>query len=119
MAEFADLNRAQARQLAERVLALSKAEGCQVNINATANGNTRYARNEVTTAGDADNATVTVTSRFGKRAASVGTNLLDDAGLASTVETSERLEIDDRNLRVLQFVEKSRRVVYPRLLPGR
>jgi len=91
VAEFADLNRAQARQLAERVLALSKAEGCQVNINATANGNTRYARNEVTTAGDADNATVTVTSRFGKRAASVGTNLLDDAGLASTVETSERL----------------------------
>jgi predicted Zn-dependent protease len=91
VAEFNGLSRAAARQLSERVLALSKAEGCQVNINASANGNTRYARNEVTTAGDTDNAAVTVTSRFGKRAASVGTNLLDDAGLVRAVETSERL----------------------------
>ena len=91
MAEFSGLSRAAARQLCERVLALSKAEACQVNVNASANGNTRYARNEVTTAGDTDNATVTVTARFGKRAASVGTNVLDDAGLARAVETSERL----------------------------
>jgi predicted Zn-dependent protease len=91
VAEFGSLTRAAARQLAERVLALSKSEGCQVNINASANGNTRYARNEVSTAGDTDNATVTVTSRFGKRVASVGTNLLDEMGLARAVETSERL----------------------------
>ncbi len=91
MAEFSGLSRAAARQLSERVLGLSKAEGCQVSINASANGNTRYARNEVTTAGDTDNATVTVTSRFGKRAASVGTNVLDEAGLARAVESSERL----------------------------
>ena len=91
MADWSGLSRAAARQLAERALAFSKSEGCQVNITAGANGNTRYARNEVTTAGDADNAAVTVTSRFGKRAASVGTNLLDDAGLSRAVETSERL----------------------------
>ncbi|MGH7521500.1 MAG: TldD/PmbA family protein, partial [Gemmatimonadales bacterium] len=91
MADFSGLSRVAARQLSERVLGLSKAEGCQVNINASANGNTRYARNEVTTSGDTDNATLTVTSRFGKRAASVGTNVLDDAGLARAVETSERL----------------------------
>lgn len=91
MADFSGLSRAAARQLSERVLALSKAEGCQVNMNASANGNTRYARNEVTTAGDTDNATLTVTSRFGKRVASVGTNVLDEAGLARAVETSERL----------------------------
>ena len=53
MAEWTGLTRAAARQLAERVLALSKAEGCQVNISANAAGNTRYARNEVTTGGDA------------------------------------------------------------------
>jgi len=91
VADFSGLTRAAARQMSERVLGLSKAEGCQVNIAASANGNTRYARNEVTTAGDTDNATVTVTSRFGKRVASVGTNVLDDAGLARAVETSERL----------------------------
>jgi predicted Zn-dependent protease len=91
VADWSGLSRAAARQLSEQVLALSKAEGCQVNIAASANGNTRYARNEVTTAGDADNATITVTSRFGKRVASVGTNVLDAAGLARAVETSERL----------------------------
>jgi predicted Zn-dependent protease len=77
--------------LAQRVLALSKAEGCQVNITAGADGNTRYARNQVTTSGDSENATVTVTSRFGMRTVSVATNLLDDAGLGRAVETSERL----------------------------
>ena len=91
MAEFSGLSRAAARQLCERVLALSKAEGCQVNVTAGTNGNTRYARNDVTTSGDTDDASVSVTSRFGKRVASVGTNVLDDAGLARAVETSERL----------------------------
>ena len=91
MAEFSGLSRAAARQLCERVLGLSKAEGCQVNVNAGTNGNTRYARNDVTTSGDTNDASVAVTSRFGKRVASVGTNILDDAGLARAVETSERL----------------------------
>jgi predicted Zn-dependent protease len=91
VAEWAGLTRAAARQLAERVLALSKAEGCQVNILARTEGNSRYARNEATTGGDADNATLTITSRFGKRAASVGTNVLDDAGLGRAVQTSEQL----------------------------
>lgn len=89
MAEW--LSRAEARQLAERVLGLSTAEGCQVNLASGANGNTRYARNGITTAGDTVNAAVTVTSRFGKRSASVTTNVLDDAGLTRAVQTSERL----------------------------
>lgn len=89
MAEW--LSRAEARQLAERTLGFSKADGCQVTVSSGVNGNTRYARNEVTTAGDTVNAGVTVTPRFGKRAASVSTNLLDDAGLRRAVEASERL----------------------------
>lgn len=84
-------SRAEARQLAERVLALSTSDGCQVSLSSGANGNTRYARNEVTTAGDAVDASATVTARFGKRTASVTTNLLDDTGLPRAVETSERL----------------------------
>jgi predicted Zn-dependent protease len=91
VAEWSGLSRAAARQLCQRVLGLSKAEGCQVTVTASTNGNTRYARNEVTTSGDTDNAVVTVTSRFGKRVTSVSTNLLDDAGIARAVETSERL----------------------------
>lgn len=91
MPDWTGFSRAEARQLAERTLALSKAEGCQVNIQSGANGNTRYARNDVTTGGDTVNASLTVTARFGKRGASVTTNVLDDAGLARAVETSERL----------------------------
>ncbi|MBI1967696.1 MAG: TldD/PmbA family protein [Gemmatimonadetes bacterium] len=72
-------------------MALSTAEGCQVSVNSGIDGNTRFAANEVSTSGDASNASVTVTSRFGKRAASATTNVFDDAGLKRAVETSERL----------------------------
>lgn len=89
MAEW--LSRGEARRLVERVLALATSDGCQVSVSSVANGNTRYARNEVTTAGDTVDAAVTVTSRFGKRTASVTTNLLDDEGLRRALETSERL----------------------------
>jgi len=85
------LSRAEARQLAERVLAHAKSDGCQVSISSGVSGNTRYARNEVTTGGDAVNAGITVTARFGKRTASVSTNVLDDGALTRAVETSERL----------------------------
>jgi predicted Zn-dependent protease len=85
------LSRDEARRLCDRVLALSKAEGCQVGVQSGSTGNTRYAGNEVTTGGDAADANLTVSSRFGKRIASVTTNVFDDAGLARAVETSERL----------------------------
>ena len=85
------LTRDQAKALADRVLALSKAEGCQVNISSGADGNTRFAANEISTAGDSSNAQVSVASRFGKRQAAVSTNVFDDAGLRRAVETSERL----------------------------
>ncbi|MGH2610277.1 MAG: TldD/PmbA family protein, partial [Tepidiformaceae bacterium] len=89
MAEW--LSRDEARRLCDRVLALSTSEGCQVGLQSGSSGNTRYAGNEVTTSGDAADAILTVSSRFGKRTAAVTTNLFDEAGLKRTVETSERL----------------------------
>lgn len=89
MAEW--LSRDEAQRLTGRVLALSTAEGCQVSVGSGVDGNTRFAANEISTSGDTTNAAVTVTSRFGKRAASSTTNLFDDAGLRRAVETSERL----------------------------
>jgi predicted Zn-dependent protease len=77
--------------LADRVLGLSQAEGCQVNIGFGASGNTRYAAQGISTAGDTTNATATVSSRFGKRTASVTTNVFDDQGLMRAVRTSEQL----------------------------
>jgi predicted Zn-dependent protease len=85
------LSREEARRLADRALALSQADGCQVSIGSGVDGNTRFAANQISTSGDTTNAVLTVSSRFGKRQASASTNVFDDAGLRRAVETSERL----------------------------
>jgi len=85
------LTREQARDLCERVLARSTADGCQVSLRSGADGNTRFAANQISTSGDTSDAVATVSSRVGRREASVSTNLFDDEGLARAVATSERL----------------------------
>ena len=85
------LSREEAKRLADRVLGFSRAEGCQVNLASGLDGNTRSAVDGVSTSGEVRNTSVTITARFGKRAASVATNLLDDAALRRAVETSEQL----------------------------
>ena len=87
----APLSRDDAQALTKRTLGFSKAEQARVIINNTAQGNTRYAVNQVSTSGDATDTVVTVQSIYGKRAASASTNKLDDASLKQTVEISERL----------------------------
>jgi predicted Zn-dependent protease len=84
-------SRAEAEALARRVLAISTAEDARVNIESGTRGNTRFARNQISTAGDAYDATLTVTSAFGKKVAAATTNRFDDASLRQVVETSERL----------------------------
>lgn len=88
---MAYLSRAEARALAERVLGFSRAEQARVSIDSGATGNTRFASNQISTAGDVTDTTVTITSAFGRRVASSTTNLLDDASLRAAVQTSERL----------------------------
>ena len=85
------LGREEAEALARRVLSFSTAEDARVNVNSILQGNTRFAGNQVTTAGDVTNASVVVTSAFGKRVASATTNRLDDESLRQVVATSERL----------------------------
>lgn len=84
-------SRDEARRLTTRILGFSTAEGCQVNLSSTIEGNTRSAGNGISTSGETRNASVTITARFGKRSAAVTTNLFDDAALRRAVETSERL----------------------------
>ncbi|HEU4564864.1 MAG TPA: TldD/PmbA family protein [Gemmatimonadaceae bacterium] len=85
------LSRAEAEALARRVLSFSKADDVRVTISSGTRGNTRFAVNQISTAGDNFNTTVTIRSSFGKRSASSTTNALDDASLRAAVETSERL----------------------------
>jgi len=85
------LSRDQAKALADRILAMGKADETRVNISSDWTGNTRFAGGEITTSGETNDATITVTSTVGKRRASATTNVVDDASLRRTVDLAERL----------------------------
>jgi predicted Zn-dependent protease len=85
------LTREEAQRLAERALSFSRADEARVNIQSGSDGNTRFAVNQISTAGDVANVTVVITSAFGRRVASATTNRLDDESLRRAVETSEQL----------------------------
>ncbi len=91
MADNRYLSRSDAEALAQKVLAFSAADEARVNINSGTQGNTRFAQNQVSTAGDAYDANITITSAFGKKTASATTNRFDDESLRGMVQTSERL----------------------------
>jgi predicted Zn-dependent protease len=85
------LSRSDAEAIAQKVLSFSTADDARVNLFSGSEGNTRFARNQVSTSGDAYDANVTVTSAFGKKVASATTNSLDDEALRAVVQSSERL----------------------------
>jgi predicted Zn-dependent protease len=91
MAETRFLSEAEARRISERVLSFSRADHCRVNLNSAVDGNTRFAQNQMSTAGDIRRSTLTVTSAFGQKVASSTTNRFDDASLEQVVRTSEEL----------------------------
>jgi len=85
------ISREEAEAIARRALSFSTADDARVNLQSATHGNTRFARNQISTAGDAYDATLTVTSAFGKKTASATTNRFDDEALRAVVQTSERL----------------------------
>jgi predicted Zn-dependent protease len=91
IAEQQVMTREQMQAIARRALAFSTADQARVNISAGAQGNTRFAVNQITTGGDVQNVTVVVMSAFGRRVASATTNGTDDESLRHVVEMSERL----------------------------
>jgi predicted Zn-dependent protease len=85
------LSEAEARELARRALAMSSADEARVNMNSGVESNTRFAMNQITTSGEAQNASLTMNSAFGRRIGSATTNRFDDESLRRVVEMSERL----------------------------
>lgn len=88
---MAILTRDEARQIMEKVIRLSKADDCVVNLNGNVGGNVRYARNTVTTSGEEENTSLSVESAFGKRTGTASINEFDDASLEKVVRRSEEL----------------------------
>lgn len=85
------LSRKDAEALSARILNVASADHARVNVDSGWRGYSRVATNRITWAGGSDDVTVTITSAYGKRVASVTTNRLDDAGLAEAVKRSQAL----------------------------
>lgn len=85
------LSRAEAEAICKRVLDVSTADECRVTINSGVRANTRFAVNQISTAGDNYNASVTIRAVFGKKVANVTVNRLDDAALREAVQNAERI----------------------------
>ncbi len=85
------LSRDESEALARRVLSFATAEATRVSIGSGSRANTRFAVNQISTAGDNYNASVSISSVFGRRRGSVNTNRLDDDSLRQAVASAERL----------------------------
>ncbi|HEX2203226.1 MAG TPA: TldD/PmbA family protein [Longimicrobium sp.] len=91
MADKKFFTREESEALSSKVLGFTTADEARVNLNSQTTGNTRFARNQISTAGDTYDATLNVTVAFGKKTASATTNRFDDASLRQVVQTAERL----------------------------
>ena len=85
------LTRAEAQEIAARALKNSPAEETRVSINSGARADTRFALNQVTTSGENQDTTVTITAFVGNRSASVNTNRLDEASLAAAAKQAHEI----------------------------
>jgi predicted Zn-dependent protease len=70
-------------------MSFSKADECSVADQGSRNGNIRYARNSVSTAGLNENTQLTVTVAFGKRQGTASINEFDDKSLERAVRRAE------------------------------
>jgi predicted Zn-dependent protease len=85
------ITRDEAQALVQRVVAMSKADGIDVQIGTNYTTNVRFADNQMSTAGAVTDFAVAVQSWFGKKHAVVQTNETSDAALRAAVDKSERL----------------------------
>jgi predicted Zn-dependent protease len=85
------LTKDEAQALVKKVLALSKADECEVNLYGSDGGNIRYARNAVSTSGGVSQNELIIQSSFGKRMGTTTINEFDDTSLEKAVRRSEEL----------------------------
>ncbi len=85
------LSKDDALAIMKKALGFSKADECTINLGCSDEGNIRYARNAVSTAGEQSRMSLSVTSSFGKRSGSTSINEFDDASLEKVVRRSEEL----------------------------
>lgn len=78
----------QAKALADKVLAISKAEETELRLSGADRANLRFARNTATTSGSSSGSTLAITARVGKRAGTTTTSEFDNASLERAVKSA-------------------------------
>lgn len=73
------ITKEEAKKILDKVVAFSKADGCEAQLMSTKTGNIRFARNSVSTTGLTRNTTLVVMSYYGKRSGMTTINEFDDA----------------------------------------
>ena len=86
---MAHLSESDAQTIMKKLLGFSKADECEVSVSGDRIGNLRFARNQVSTSGGAENITLVIQSSFGKRTGLATGNELDDASLEKLVRRAE------------------------------
>jgi predicted Zn-dependent protease len=85
------LTQEQTKRICDKVMSLSKADECIVNVEGSRIGNIRFARNAVSTAGLADDTRIQVQVAFGKKQGTATINEFDDKSLERAVRRAEDL----------------------------
>jgi predicted Zn-dependent protease len=85
------LTEKEAKAIIDKVLSYAKADETSVSLTGGRTGNIRYARNTVTTSGERDNLSLTVTTVFGKRSGSATVNEFTDTALEQAVRRAEEI----------------------------
>lgn len=88
---MAILTKEEAKKIIDKVLSYSKADELSVNLTGERTGNIRYARNTVSTSGEAENQSLIVTAVMGKRTGTTTINEFDNASLEKAVRRAEEL----------------------------
>ncbi|HEU4564862.1 MAG TPA: TldD/PmbA family protein [Gemmatimonadaceae bacterium] len=91
LADSRIFTREESQGILERAMKYSKADAVRVSLSSSYQGNTRFAANQMSTAGGVTNAQLVVLSAFGPKHAAVTTNDFTDEGLRRAVEQSEAL----------------------------
>ena len=79
------LSKDEAKSICDKVMAMSKADECRINLSGSRKGNVRYANNSVSTAGQIEDTTRVVSVAFGKKQGSATCNQFDAKSLEAAV----------------------------------
>jgi predicted Zn-dependent protease len=88
---MATLSKEEAKKIIDKVLAFSKADEISAALSGRRTGNIRYARNSVSTSGETNDLSLSVTVGYGKKSGTATINEFDDASLEKTVRRAEEI----------------------------